>query len=297
MTTPLLSIENLSKTYHFKGKEPVNALRNVSLILAQGEFLSIVGESGSGKSTLIKIASRLESQDGGSVVFSGTDLSTLKGEHLRLHRQDVQLLFQDTTSSLNPKMTVENIITEPLRNFKLISKKDKSKVATQFLEKVELDSSFLKKKPKEMSGGQRQRIGIARALTLNPKLLLLDEPTSALDVITQGKILSLLKNLQKSQDLTILFVCHDIALVTEISDRIAVMHNGELLEILQPEDILSKKRHPYTQNLVHSVFDAKKCGCRFTEDCEHTPFFLHKSQERENHIPAPSPQVPFPISL
>lgn len=267
----IIDIQNLTKIYEFKNKTPINACNDINLTVQEGEFLSIVGESGSGKSTLIKIISNLESKTSGQVMYNNKDLTLIKGKELRLHRKEMQLLFQDTTSALNPKMKVAEIICEPLINFKLIKKQEIREVALTYLKKVELDENFLDKKPSEMSGGQRQRIGIARALTLNPKILLLDEPTSALDVITQDKIMELLKNLQEENNLTIVFVCHDIALVTKVSDRIAVMQHGELKEVITPNQLLNNHIHPYTKQLVDSVFDIRKCGCRFDIDCVHIP--------------------------
>lgn len=200
-------------------------------------------------------------------------MALLRGESLRLHRQEVQMMFQDSSSALSPRFRVEDIICEPLLNFKRLSKGEKSKVATEYLEKVGLDASFLKKKPREMSGGQRQRIAIARAITLQPKVLLLDEPTSALDVVTQKNITHLLKDLQQTSDLTLIFVCHDLALVSKLSHRIAVMSQGKLMEIVTPSQLYKGDLHPYTQTLLDSVFDVKKCGCRFDQICDHTGNF------------------------
>lgn len=265
----MIEIINLNKTFEFKGKQPVHACNNINLQVNEGEFLSIVGESGSGKSTLIKIIANLEEKTSGCVMYKNQDLTQLKGKELRMHRKEMQLLFQDTTSSLNPKMKVKDIICEPLLNFKLIKKSQTKEKALEFLKMVELDETFLDKKPNQMSGGQRQRIGIARALTLNPQILLLDEPTSALDVITQAKIIKLLKELQTLNNLTIIFVCHDIALVTSVSDKIAVMQGGNLIEIITPQDLLEDNIDQYTIQLKESVFDIRKCGCRFDIVCDH----------------------------
>lgn len=266
----VFSVNQVTKIYQ-QGKEGHKACDNISFAVTQGEFFSIVGESGSGKSTMIRMMASLEPVTSGEICYEKQNLSGLKGEALRLHRRDVQMMFQDTTSALNPKLKVEDIITEPLLNFKLIKKKEKRAVAEEYIQKVGLDSSFLEKKPSEMSGGQRQRIGIARALTLHPKVLLLDEPTSALDVVTQDNIIALLKELQREYQLSIVFVCHDMALVSEVSDRIAVMSQGQLIEIITPQDLRSQNLQPYTRQLLDSVFDIKKCGCRFDIVCEHIP--------------------------
>lgn len=274
MIPKIIQIINISKSYfNSKSNSHTLACSNINLNIYKGEFLSIIGESGSGKSSLIKLLSNLEQPSSGQILYDDLDIASLSTSQLRTHRQNIQLVFQDTTSSLNPKMSVESIICEPLLNFKLIKKSQSKEIASQFLQKVELDESFLSKKPPQMSGGQRQRINIARALTLNPKVLILDEPTSALDVITQTKILHLLKNLQKTQGITIIFVCHDIALVTKISDRIAVMHRGELLEVLNSHNIQKDLLNPYTLDLFNSVFDIKKCSCKFDELCIHEPIY------------------------
>ncbi len=263
----LLDIKNISKVFSSKNTNDVKACSNISLNLYQNEFLAIVGESGSGKTTLLKIICNLEEKTEGEIIYEGQDISKLRGEALRLHRKNIQLVFQDTSTSLNPLMKVEDIICEPLLNFNLIKKEDKRKVASEFLEKVELDNSFLNKKAGEMSGGQRQRVSLARALILNPKILILDEPTSALDVITQHKILSLIKKLQQENNLSILFICHDLALVSSFSDRIAVMRQGEIVETIQLNTGIKKDLSPYTQKLLSSIFDIKKCSCKVDQKC------------------------------
>ncbi len=286
MHNPILEIQNVSKEYVINHHKFI-ACNQIDFSVKEGEFLSIVGESGSGKSTLIKMIAQLEPTTSGNILFYGKNISSFTKKELRLHRQDMQMMFQDTTSSLNPKMKISQIICEPLLNFKLITKKEVEHVALQYLHMVELDESFLHKKPREMSGGQRQRVAIARALTLSPKVLLLDEPTSALDVINQAKILKLLKRLQKEYGLTILFVCHDIALVIQVSDRILVMQNGVVKEIIKPQHLLRDSIDPYTKELVHSVFDFKKCGCRFDlddTDCLHTLQNYHHKPPIEKKI-------------
>lgn len=268
MSRPLIDIQNITKIYN-SHKRNILACKNISLAINKGEFLSIVGESGSGKSTLMKILSNLEDKTSGKIIYKDKDITTLGKKELREHRQEIQLLFQDTSSSLNPKMKVQDIVCEPLLNFKHISKKDVRKKASELLKNVELDDSFLDKRPNEMSGGQRQRVSIARSLALQPKVLILDEPTSALDVVTQRKILQFLKALQEKNDLTIIFVCHDLALVTGVSHRVAVMYQGEIKEIVLPCNLHKDDLDPYTVNLVQSMFDVKKCGCRFDDECVH----------------------------
>lgn len=260
---------DVCKTYH-KHENAPHACQHINFNVEEGEFFSIVGESGSGKSTLLRMMSCLEPVTKGKILFEGADLSKLKGESLRLHRKTAQLMFQDSASALNPRMKVVDIITEPLLNFDMIKKKEKTGIALELLKKVGLDDSFLEKKPREMSGGQRQRVAIARAVALQPKVLLLDEATSALDVVSQDNIIHLLQNLQSEYGLTIVFVCHDLALMTEVSSRIAVMNQGNLVEILTPAQLLSQNTQEYTKSLMESVFDIKKCGCRFQDElCQH----------------------------
>ncbi len=265
----IFQLKNVCKTYH-NHENSHHACDDVSFHIEEGEFFSIVGESGSGKSTLLRMMSSLEPVSVGEIHFLGENIRNLAGESLRLHRRDLQMMFQDSASALNPRMRVVDVITEPLLNFKLIKRKEKTAIALEFLNKVGLDDSFLRKKPAEMSGGQRQRIAIARALSLQPKVLLLDEATSALDVVTQDNIIHLLQNLQREYALTIVFVCHDLALVTKVSHRIAVMNQGNLVEIIRPEELSKGLGAEYSKTLLSSVFDIKKCGCRFEDDhCGH----------------------------
>ena len=256
MLERILEIKNINKEFE-QNSTITHACKDISLDVYENEVLGIVGESGSGKSTLMKIITKLETKTSGEIFYKDIDLTTLKGQALRSHRKDIQILFQDTTSSLNPKMKVKHIICEPLMNYKLIHKKQIDEVALDYLKKVELDETFLNKYPNEMSGGQRQRVALARALTLKPKILILDEPTSALDVITQNKIIELIKSFQVKYNLTILFICHDIALVSKISDRLVVMKKGEVVEIIKPEQILTSAKHSYTKELINSIFTIK----------------------------------------
>lgn len=260
----ILEIKNITKKYN-----TITACDNIIFDVYKGEFLAIIGESGSGKSTLIKIIASLEKTTSGNILYKNFDLTKLTASEFKETRKDIQLVFQDTSGALNPKMKIKDIISEPLLNFKMISKKDINNTAIEYLSKVGLDETFLNKKSSEMSGGQRQRVNIARALTLNPKILLLDEPTSALDVITQSKILELLKTLQKEHELTIIFICHDIALVSNMSDRMIVMKNANLIETLDTNQISQNNLNEYTKELVQATFDLKKCSCKFGEECIH----------------------------
>ncbi|ONI47900.1 peptide ABC transporter ATP-binding protein [Candidatus Epulonipiscioides saccharophilum] len=234
----IISIRGLNKTFKDK-KNIVRACKNISFDIYRGEFISVVGESGCGKSTLMKIITKLENKNSGEVLYKGIDLTQLKGERLRKSRQKIQMIFQDTTAALNPKMKVYDIISEPLINFKIINKtkRDKKEVALKYLDKVGLDESFLNRYSKEMSGGQRQRVCLARALTLNPEVLILDEATSALDLLTRDRIIKLIREIHKENKLTIIFVCHDLELVSMISDRVVVMNKGEVVSIVRKLDM------------------------------------------------------------
>ncbi len=253
MAEKILEIKNLNKEFE-QQKVTTYACKDISLDVYENELLGVVGESGSGKSTLMKLITKLETKTSGEILYKGIDLTTLKDKQLREYRKDIQILFQDTTSSLNPKMKVKKIICEPLRNYKLMSRKQTDEIALDYLKMVELDETFLNKYPSEVSGGQRQRVALARALTLKPKILILDEPTSALDVITQNKIMDLILSFREKYNLTILFICHDIALVSNVSDRLVVMKKGEIIEEVKPQKILTDTKHPYTKSLVNSVF-------------------------------------------
>ena len=220
----------------------------------QGEFISIVGASGCGKSTLMKMIVQLEDTTSGEILYDGEDITKLKGEKLRQNRRHIQMVFQDPSTAFNPKMKVRDIICEPLLNFKLIKKSQKDEVAKKYLEMVDLPGSFVNRYIHNMSGGQRQRIGIARALSLNPKVVILDESTSALDVSVQKNIIDLIKKLQREKNITIGFVCHDISLMSEISDKVAVMYLGNLVEVIPGGKLQRECKHPYTKTLISSVF-------------------------------------------
>lgn len=259
----VIEIKNVTKEF-----DGFKACNNISFQVNEGEFLAIIGESGSGKSTLVKMIAKLESITKGEIIYKGKILNDISKKELLSLRQDIQMVFQDTALSLNPKMKVVDIVTEPLINFKRIDKKDKERVSLELLQQVGLDESFLNKKASEMSGGQRQRVNIARALSLKPKVLLLDEPTSALDVVTQNNIVKMLKELQLEKELTIVFICHDIALVSKVADRLVVMQSGELRQILTQEDIEIENYVEYTEQLLHASFNMNKCNCRFHQERE-----------------------------
>lgn len=250
----ILEIRNVTKQFHTSNNKILTACNNISLKFEEGKTLGIVGESGCGKSTLMKMIVQLEDVTSGEILYEGEDITKLKGEKLRQNRRHIQMVFQDPSTAFNPKMKVRDIICEPLLNFNLIKKNQRDDIAKEYLEMVDLPESFSNRYIHNMSGGQRQRIGIARALTLNPKVIILDESTSALDVSIQKNIIDLIKKLQMEKNITIGFVCHDISLVSEVSDKIAVMYLGNIVEVIPSRKLQRQCKHPYTQTLISSVF-------------------------------------------
>jgi oligopeptide transport system ATP-binding protein len=231
----------------------VKAVDGVSFSIPEGKTLGLVGESGSGKSTTGYCILQLLKPTGGSIRFQGKELTELKGEDLRRMRQDMQIIFQDPYSSLDPRMTVGNIVSEPLEVHGIGTRKGRTETVRRLLEVVGFNPNFTNRYPHEFSGGQRQRIGVARALALNPKLIICDEPVSALDVSIQAQILNLLKDLQRDFGLTYLFISHDLAVVRTMSDEIAVMNQGKLVEVGHAEQVYSHPKDEYTKALFTAV--------------------------------------------
>lgn len=250
----ILEIRNVTKKFNTPNNKVLTACDNISLEFEEGKILAIVGESGCGKSTLMKMIVQLEEVTSGEILYGGEDITKLKGEKLRQNRRHIQMVFQDPNTAFNPRMKVRDIICEPLFNFGLIKKNQRDDIAKEFLEMVDLPKDFSNRYINNMSGGQRQRIGIARALTLNPKVVIFDESTSALDVLTQKKIIDLIIKLQKEKNITIGLVCHDIHLVSQISDKVAVMYLGNLVEVIPGRKLQEQCKHPYTQTLISSTF-------------------------------------------
>ncbi len=257
--TKLVEVKNLIKHFSsakslFSGKsETVYAVNGVSFTINEGETLSLVGESGCGKSTVGKCLVGLEKPTQGEIYVDGTNISDANRTEIKEVRKKMQMIFQNPYSSLNPKMTVKEILEEPFIINTNLSKKQINQELQTLMNLTGLASNFLSRYPHEFSGGQRQRIGIARALALRPKFIIADEPVSALDVSVQAQILNLLQDLKKELKLTYLFISHDLGVVNYISDRVAVMYLGEIVEEAKAEELYSNPKHPYTQILLSSV--------------------------------------------
>ena len=235
------------------GGQAVRAVDGVSFEVRSGETLGLVGESGCGKSTLGRVIAQLQPATAGHVFFRDTDLVRLHGEKLRRMRQQMQMIFQDPYASLNPRMTVGDIIGEPLQNFGIARGKERERRINEVMRTCGLNPNFIRRYPHEFSGGQRQRIGIARALVLNPTFIVADEPISALDVSIQAQIVNLLEDLQDRFKLTYLFIAHDLSVVRHLSDRVAVMYLGKIVEIADSKEIYLNPLHPYTKALLSSI--------------------------------------------
>lgn len=259
-TNPLLEVNNLNVVFRTKSthsmfsSKSIHAVKDVSFNLHEGEVLSIVGESGCGKTTIGRVISRLENTGTGKIKYAGQNILTLSGDAFRPLRKQIQMIFQDPYASLNPRLTIEKTLSEPLFIHKLANDRNEArdKIAAM-LEQVGLDAAAMARYPHEFSGGQRQRIGIARVMMVQPRLIIADEVVSALDVSIQAQVLNLLKKLQRSSAVTMLFISHDLAVVRHISDRIAVMCEGEIVEINQTQAIFDEPQHEYTQRLLSSI--------------------------------------------
>ncbi len=284
----ILEAKHVTRRFPASGGRELTACQDINLKFYRGKTLGLIGESGCGKSTFMRFLVRLDVPTEGEILFKGKDLTKLKGEELRQTRQYIQMVFQDPSGSFNPKMKIRDIICEPLLNFGRIKPSEKDVVARKFLEAVELPGDFADRYPHNMSGGQRQRIAIARAIALEPELIIMDEATCALDVSVQKTIIELVCRLQKEKKIAIGFIAHDLGLIQAFAHQIAVMYLGTIVEILPGEDV-DKAQHPYTKALLSAVFDmnmdfTKKIesidseipspldvpsGCPFQTRCDH----------------------------
>ena len=299
----LLEARDLVKEFPAGRKKAVHAVSGVSLTIRQGETLALVGESGCGKSTLGRVLMGLIPPTSGRVFFEGRDITAMKPKDFRPLQRQMQLVFQDPYASLDPRMTVRDIIAEPLETWKVTrTREETTKRVLELMAEVGVSGEFLYRYPHQFSGGQRQRIGIARAIALDPKLIICDEPVSALDVSVQSQVLNLLKDLQEEKKLTYLFISHDRSVVRFMSDRVCVMFLGKVCEIGDTKDIYEAPLHPYTRFLLEAIpkadpearledknilqgdipspIDPPK-GCRFHTRC---PYATEKCREEEPEL-------------
>lgn len=252
--TPILETRHLNKAFTAPDGRPLYANNDISLKFYEGETLGIAGESGCGKSTLVRVLSLLEPPTDGELLLFGENVADWKGERKRKMRRHIQMVFQDPTDSFSPRMKVKDILCEPLENYGLIKPSEKAAKARELLKMVELPEEFAERYPRSMSGGQKQRVAIARALALEPEILICDEATSALDVSVQKSIVELLVKLQREKHTSIIFICHDVALIRSVSHRTAIMYLGFVVELAEGKKLGRGVCHPYTEALKSAVF-------------------------------------------
>ncbi|WP_028782128.1 ABC transporter ATP-binding protein [Thalassobacillus devorans] len=290
MTESIIKVEDMKKYFRLNKHQTVKSVDDITIEIKRGETFGLVGESGSGKSTLGKTIVGLEDPTGGKVIYNGEDLATISSKQQKRANREIQIIFQDPQASLNPRMRVGDIIAEGIDAHRLAKGKKRQDRVYELLERVGLNPDHAKRYPHEFSGGQRQRIGIARALAVDPKFIVADEPISALDVSIQAQVINLLEDLKEEEDLTYLFIAHDLGMVKHISDRIGVMYLGKMMELADSNDLFKDPLHPYTQALLSAIPvtdpSAKKrerivlegdppspvdppSGCRFRTRCPH----------------------------
>jgi len=279
----LLEVKNLKKWFPVKShsltgkKAYVKAVDDVSFSVEAGETLGIVGESGCGKSTLGRTMAKLLQPTGGSVIFDGADITQYENKQMRSVRRNMQIIFQDPYASLDPRMTIANIIAEPVDTMKTVqNSEERLSRVVELMEVCGINKAFLNRYPHEFSGGQRQRIGIARALSVMPKLIICDEPVSALDVSIQSQIINLLVDLRRRYNLTLIFISHDLGVVEYISNRVMVMYLGKIVEAADKKELFSNPVHPYTKALLLSIPEIGK-----------KKFFNDENPALEGDIPSP----------
>lgn len=250
--SPLLEVRNLKKYFNTK-QGALKAVNDISFAVRRGETLGIVGESGCGKSTAGRAVLRLVEPTSGQIIFEGEDITTFKRDRVRAFRRDAQIIFQDPFASLDPRLSISEIIGEPYEIYNLYSKSERYERVQDLMSLVGLSTKLTNSFPHELDGGRRQRVGVARALALDPKFIVCDEPVSALDVSIQAQILNLIQDLQDRLKLTYMFISHDLSVVRHLSDRVAVMYLGKIVEITTYHNIFTRPRHPYTQALLSAI--------------------------------------------
>ena len=285
----VMQAKHIVKQFPASRGRTLTACNDINLTMYKGKTLGIVGESGCGKSTFVRMVTFLEKPTSGEILYHGKNITGLSKKETWENRQNLQMVFQDPMASFNPKMKIRDILTEPLMNYKKIKRNERDAKARELLRMVELPEEFVDRYPHNMSGGQRQRISIARALSLEPEILVCDEATSALDVSVQESVIELLVRLQKEKNICMIFICHDLALIRSFAHQIAVMYLGNIVEVIPGEDVAEKSLHPYTQALLGAQFSIhmdqnKKIesieseapspldvphGCPFQNRCEH----------------------------
>lgn len=258
----ILQVKNLNKEFKLNKNKTLKAVNDISFDLKTSHTLGVVGESGSGKSTLARCVMGLYPDASGEIIYQGKNILDLNQRELKAYRRDVQMIFQDPYSSLNPRKKCKDIIASGIRN--LLGEKDKKKIYKKVLETMEicgLSEYHMERYPHEFSGGQRQRISIARALAVDPKIIVADEPTSALDVSIQAQIINLMENLQKDLGLSMIFISHDLSVVRHVAEEVLVMYHGECVEYADSEEIFEKPKEDYTKKLLSSVPGKKLADC------------------------------------